>query len=94
MLAAVVGITLLDIAAAGGVTAAHAGGDVQRRSHRDRPGFPKGLQAARGAARDMARAAVWSRGTSHGAGHRLSEASGTCASSRPRPQGIGAVGAS
>src|SRR5689334_17652726 len=93
-LAAIVGITLLDLAAAGSVTATHGGGDGQRRSYRDRSGFPKGLQAARGAAKEMATAPVGSRGTSHGAGQQLSEASGTSASNRPRPQGVGAVGAS
>lgn len=51
-LAAVAGITLLDLVAAQGVTRRHrrTGGD--RRRYRDRSGFPQGVQRARGAARE------------------------------------------
>ncbi|WP_207540481.1 hypothetical protein [Sabulicella rubraurantiaca] len=50
-LAAVAGITLLDLVGAQGVTSRHrrTGGDHRR--YRDRSGFPQGLQRARGAAR-------------------------------------------
>jgi hypothetical protein len=52
-LAAVAGITLLDIAGAQATTNRHkrSGGDRQR--YLDRSGFPKGLQAARGAAKEF-----------------------------------------
>jgi len=53
-LAMVIGITLLDIVAAGSVTARHTRlGEGKRRSYRNRSGFPRGVQASRGAAKDF-----------------------------------------
>ncbi|MBK3802083.1 hypothetical protein GAY33_23190 [Azospirillum brasilense] len=52
-LAAVLGVTLLDIIGAQGVTARHRRPHDRPRSYRDRTGFPQGVQAARGAARDF-----------------------------------------
>jgi hypothetical protein len=52
-LAMVVGVTLLDIAAAQAFSARHSRGRGRQRSYRDRTGFPQGVQAARGAARDF-----------------------------------------
>lgn len=62
-LAMVAGVTLLDIAAAQATSARHAGRG-ERRMYRDRSGFPKGLQAARGAARDVREATRRSNPTS------------------------------
>lgn len=50
-LAAVAGITLLDLAAAQGVTSRHGRTPGDRQRYRDRSGFPQGVQRARGAAR-------------------------------------------
>ena len=53
-LAAVLGVTLLDLLGAQGTTARHGrkrGGD--RLQYRDRSGFPQGVEKARGAARDF-----------------------------------------
>jgi len=44
------GITLLDIAAAQGVTVRHAPQQGRRRMYHDRTGFPKGVAASRGIA--------------------------------------------
>jgi hypothetical protein len=58
-LAAVVGVTLLDLLGAQGVAARHhrrpaAGGAGDRwRRYRDRSGFPQGVEKARGAAREF-----------------------------------------
>jgi hypothetical protein len=52
-LAMVVGVTLLDIAAAQAFSVRHSRGRGRPRSYRDRTGFPQGVQAARGAARDL-----------------------------------------
>ncbi|WP_132253322.1 hypothetical protein [Methylobacterium segetis] len=52
-LAAVLGVTLLDIISAQGVTARHSRPRGRLRSYRDRTGFPQGTQAARGAAKDF-----------------------------------------
>ena len=52
----VAGITLLDIIGAQGTTARHVSRG-ERRSYRDRSGFPQGLQAAKGAARQVTEAA-------------------------------------
>jgi hypothetical protein len=52
-LAAVLGVMLLDIIGAQGVTARHSRARERPRSYRDRTGFPQGLQAARGAASDF-----------------------------------------
>jgi hypothetical protein len=49
--AMVAGITLLDIIATGASTVRHTRHRGQRRSYGDRSGFPKGVEAARGAAR-------------------------------------------
>jgi len=49
----VAGVTLLDLVAAQGTTARHSARVGERRLYRDRSGFPKGLQAARGAAKDF-----------------------------------------
>src|SRR4051794_6804335 len=51
-LATVAAITLLDIAAAQGTTVRHRRSRGHYRLYLDRSGFPKGLQAARGAAKD------------------------------------------
>jgi hypothetical protein len=45
-------VTLLDLAAAQAFSVRHGRGSGERRSYRDRSGFPQGVQAARGAARD------------------------------------------
>jgi len=50
-LAAVLGVTLLDIVGAQGVSAVHNRPRGRQRSYRDRTGFPQGIQAARGAAK-------------------------------------------
>src|SRR5215211_7411498 len=52
-LAAVLGVTLLDIIGAQGVTARHSRPRGRPRSYRDRTGFPQGVQASRGAAKDF-----------------------------------------
>lgn len=53
-LAAVLGVTVLDVIGAQGVTARHSrGSDSRRRNYLDRSGFPQGVQAAKGAARDF-----------------------------------------
>jgi hypothetical protein len=52
-LAMVVGVTLLDIAAAQAFSVRHSRDRGRPRSYRDRTGFPQGVQAARGAARDL-----------------------------------------
>jgi hypothetical protein len=52
-LAMVVGVTLLDIAGAKGVNNAQRRSDRPARTYRDRSGYPKGLEQARGAARDF-----------------------------------------
>lgn len=51
-LAMVAGVTLLDIVGVQGVASRHSRSRGGRRSYRDRSGFPQGIQAARGAARD------------------------------------------
>jgi hypothetical protein len=50
-LAMVLGVTLLDFIGAQGVTSRHSRNRGRRRDYRDRSGFPKGVGAARGAAR-------------------------------------------
>jgi hypothetical protein len=52
-LAMVAGITLLDLMAAQGTTARHRRNSGDRNIYRDRNGFPGGLAAARGAAKDF-----------------------------------------
>jgi hypothetical protein len=52
-LAAVLGVTLLDIIGAQAVTARHSRPRGRPRSYRNRTGFPQGVQAARGAAKDF-----------------------------------------
>lgn len=52
-LACIAGITLLDMASAEAATARHAR-QAPRRMYSDRSGFPKGLENARGAAKDAA----------------------------------------
>lgn len=52
-LTAVIGITLLDVIGAQGVTARHARPREQPRDYRDRSGFPQGVARARGAAADF-----------------------------------------
>jgi hypothetical protein len=49
----VAGIALLDIVCAQAVTARHSRKNAGRRMYRDRSGFPQGVQAARGAAKDF-----------------------------------------
>jgi hypothetical protein len=52
-LAMVLGVTVLDIAGAQGVRASQRRSDRPQRTYRDRSGYPKGLENARGAARDF-----------------------------------------
>jgi hypothetical protein len=52
-LALVAGITLLDLMAAQGTTARHRRTSGDRHIYRHRSGFPEGLEAARGAAKDF-----------------------------------------
>jgi hypothetical protein len=54
-LAMVLGVTLLDIAAAQANAARHKQNRGQRRLYYDRSGFPQGVEAARGAARNIRR---------------------------------------
>src|SRR5215210_2699791 len=49
----VAGVTLLDLVGAQGTTARHSARRGERRLYRDRSGFPGGLEAARGAAKDF-----------------------------------------
>ena len=53
-LAALVGVTLIDAAAAQATSAKHARGKGARRSYRDRSGFPNGVAAARTVAAALA----------------------------------------
>ncbi|MDB5641548.1 MAG: hypothetical protein JWN07_865 [Hyphomicrobiales bacterium] len=52
-LAAVLGVTVLDVIGAQAVSARHSRPQGRHRSYRDRSGFPQGLQSARGGARDF-----------------------------------------
>src|SRR4051794_19311171 len=52
-LAMVLGVSLLDLLGAQGVRVRHARARGQRRLYHDRSGFPKGIQAAKGAARNV-----------------------------------------
>jgi hypothetical protein len=52
-IAMVAGITLLDVVAAQGTTARHSRTSGDRHAYRDRTGFPGGLAAARGAAKEF-----------------------------------------
>jgi hypothetical protein len=52
-LAMVLGVTLLDIVGAKGIKANQTRSERPRRTYRDRSGYPKGLENARGAARDF-----------------------------------------
>ena len=52
-LAMVLGVTLLDFLGAQGVRVRHTPRRGQRRLYHDRSGFPKGIQAAKGAARNF-----------------------------------------
>lgn len=52
-LAAVAGVTLLDIATAQGLTARHDRNRGEKRDYSDRSGYPNGLASARGAAADF-----------------------------------------
>jgi hypothetical protein len=52
-LAMVLGVTVLDLVGAQGVTKRHSRANGRRRQYRDRSGFPQGVQAAKGAARDF-----------------------------------------
>jgi hypothetical protein len=49
----VTGVTLLDLVGAQATTARHARGRGKRRLYADRSGFPKGTQAAKGAAKNF-----------------------------------------
>src|SRR5437016_5987127 len=48
----VIGVTLLDSIAAEASVVRHNGRSKERKLYSDRSGFPKGVEAARGAARD------------------------------------------
>ena len=52
-LALLLGVTAIDLIDAQASTARHRRAVGRKRSYRDRSGFPKGVQAARGAARDF-----------------------------------------
>lgn len=52
-LAAVIGVTLLDIVCAQGLTARHKRDHGQSRDYSDRSGWPRGIEASRGAASDF-----------------------------------------
>lgn len=52
-LALLLGITAIDLIDAQASTARHSRGVGRKRSYRDRSGFPRGVQASRGAARDF-----------------------------------------
>ncbi|MCJ2049502.1 hypothetical protein [Methylobacterium sp. J-070] len=52
-LAVLVGITAVDLLDAQASTARHSRAVGRKRSYRDRSGFPRGVQASRGAARDF-----------------------------------------
>ena len=52
-LAMVLGVTLLDVIGAQSTAARHSRNRGERRLYRERTGFPRGVQAARGAARDF-----------------------------------------
>jgi hypothetical protein len=52
-LAAVIGVTLLDVIGSAGTTARHTRMGSQPRDYRYRSGFPQGVAKARGAARDF-----------------------------------------
>lgn len=52
-LAAVLGVTLLDVIGAQATTMRHSQNRGERRTYRDRSGFPSGVAAARGAAGDF-----------------------------------------
>ncbi|MHC2104296.1 MULTISPECIES: hypothetical protein [unclassified Methylobacterium] len=52
-LALLLGITAVDLIDAQATTMRHSRGAGRKRSYRDRSGFPRGVQASRGAARDF-----------------------------------------
>jgi hypothetical protein len=52
-LLALAGVSVLDVICATGLTAEKGGRNTARTDYRDRSGFPRGLQAARGAAQDF-----------------------------------------
>jgi len=52
-LALLLGVTAIDLIDAQASTARHSRAVGRKRSYRDRSGFPRGVQAARGAARDF-----------------------------------------
>lgn len=52
-LTALVGVTALDVICATGLTKEKGSRSTARSDYRDRSGFPKGVEAARGAARDF-----------------------------------------
>jgi hypothetical protein len=52
-LALLLGITAVDLIDAQASTVRHSRGAGRKRSYRDRSGFPRGVQASRGAARDF-----------------------------------------
>jgi hypothetical protein len=54
-LGALIGVTALDVVCAVGLTSEKGGPRTARADYRDRSGFPRGAQAARGAARQLER---------------------------------------
>ncbi|MDB5409797.1 MAG: cyclase dehydrase [Rhodospirillales bacterium] len=52
-LLALIGISAIDVLCAGGLSAEKGGPNTAVADYRDRSGFPKGVEAARGAARDF-----------------------------------------
>jgi hypothetical protein len=52
-MAAVIGVTILDIVTAARIGQRHGRTSKDVRSYRDRSGYPKGIAASRGAARDL-----------------------------------------
>lgn len=55
-LAAVLGVTALDVLAAQTTTIRHRRNDAEPRRYKDRSGYPKGIAHSRGSAREMAHA--------------------------------------
>lgn len=64
-LALVLGVTALDVVAAQATTSRHSRGRGEQRSYADRSGYPKGIEASRGAAKEMALVAPSGRVGTH-----------------------------
>jgi hypothetical protein len=64
-IAVVLGVTALDVVAAQATTSLHSRSRGERRDYSDRSGYPKGIEASRGAARDVAHIAPSGRVGTH-----------------------------